>query len=465
MDKRIAEWIYFKLVSMKNVPADIIYNKKVYEDLQILNPVVNVRKKQKEYVISKLSLCMKIVFAGVLITILLLIKSESEGSIEDNRLMRNSYGEGADTVELVAQREGESYSIKLDIEQKGYTRQELMDMLDEFIAGLAAAVLGENSSLDRIEYDLKLVDSIQGYPFCVSWYTDEEYMLSNGKLISNSLNRPVMTQICAKIEAVDSDGEGFEAEHTFEVQIFQRAVKTEYSETVAKKLAEVEKSQRDKEFVELPSEIDGDKISWSYKKSYPYIMTILGIPIVIIVIYYSKDRDLHKEVAERNEQMLQDYPEIVSKLSLLIGAGLNVTNAWYKVVNDYRSEHSNSDISRDKNAVRETPKKRYAYEEMLITVYEMENGITKNKAFENFGKRCRIACYTRLSTMIVQNLVKGSGDLSLLLRDEAREAFEERKHSARKLGEKAGTKLLTPMMMILAMMMAVIMIPAFLNFI
>lgn len=63
--------------------------------------------------------------------------------------------------------------------------------------------------------------------------------------------------------------------------------------------------------------------------------------------------------------------------------------------------------------------------------------------------------------MISQNLRKGSTNLAQLLTEEAKEAFENRKHMARKLGEKAGTKLLLPMMMILGVMMVIIMVPAF----
>lgn len=36
------------------------------------------------------------------------------------------------------------------------------------------------------------------------------------------------------------------------------------------------------------------------------------------------------------KQMKCDYPEIVAKLSLLVGAGMTVRMAWEKIVVDYR---------------------------------------------------------------------------------------------------------------------------------
>jgi hypothetical protein len=62
--------------------------------------------------------------------------------------------------------------------------------------------------------------------------------------------------------------------------------------------------------------------------------------------------------------------------------------------------------------------------------------------------------------MVSHNIRKGAVSLPMLLRQEAKEAFEERKHLARKQGEQAGTKLLAPMMLLLAITMVVIMVPA-----
>lgn len=82
------------------------------------------------------------------------------------------------------------------------------------------------------------------------------------------------------------------------------------------------------------------------------------------------------------------------------------------------------------------------------------------KAYERFGRRCRIPSYNKLSTMLSQNIRKGAANLPQLLKEEATEAFEERKHAARKTGEKAGTKLLVPMMLLLGITMVIIMVPA-----
>ena len=72
--------------------------------------------------------------------------------------------------------------------------------------------------------------------------------------------------------------------------------------------------------------------------------------------------------------------------------------------------------------------------------------------------------YTRLCSLLTQNIRKGNSELLLILKEEALKATTERLDQARKKGEQAGTKLLIPMMMMLAVVMILIMIPAYRSF-
>jgi hypothetical protein len=84
--------------------------------------------------------------------------------------------------------------------------------------------------------------------------------------------------------------------------------------------------------------------------------------------------------------------------------------------------------------------------------------------YEYFGNRCGVVCYKKLSSMLIQNLRKGTDGLIEAMDNEVRIAFEERKAVARKLGEEAQTKLMLPMMLMLSVVMIIIMIPAYLSF-
>ena len=81
-----------------------------------------------------------------------------------------------------------------------------------------------------------------------------------------------------------------------------------------------------------------------------------------------------------------------------------------------------------------------------------------------FGRRCGLQQYMKLSSLLEQNRKNGSKNLRDTLKVEMAEAFEQRKHQARRLGEEAGTKLLLPLFMMLSVVMVVIAVPALMEF-
>ena len=444
MDDRLAKWLYSRLEAMQKKPDRILYDSAVREDLQTLEPAGDTPKRQKEYVIKKLSVCSLIVVCGVVLSTVLWITDGMATKIVDNQIERNVYGDGSRSVSLVADDGEDLYHIPITISEKYYSQKELTQMSGDVMKVLEKEILGRNQSFDKIEYDMCLVKSVEGYPFAIEWRTDDEYMDSEGHLVQDELETPILMGLTAALSC-----ESYQIEYDMSVRIHSKAICPDLSERLAKQVSSVEENSREQQNVVLPSEVENKNIRWSYQRNYRGLLFLAATPVFVCLIYYGKDRDLHKQVVDREEQMCMDYPEIVSALALLLGAGMTVPNAWNKIASDYKHRRGNNS------------KKRYAYEEMLMTIYEMESGVVQAKAYEHFGRRCRIPCYNKLSTMLSQNIRKGASNLPLLLKEEAANAFEERKHIARKLGEKAGTKLLIPMMMLLGITMLIIMVPAF----
>ena len=139
---------------------------------------------------------------------------------------------------------------------------------------------------------------------------------------------------------------------------------------------------------------------------------------------------------------------------LLLGAGLSMRRALERLALDYQKGKQ----------TRNGKEKRAAYEELLYTWKEMESGISENSDYEHLGIRCQGTPYRALSVLLTQNLKKGSKGLVELLEQEASEAFEERRRKAREEGEKAGTRLLFPMMLMLGVVFILILVPAFMSF-
>ena len=90
----------------------------------------------------------------------------------------------------------------------------------------------------------------------------------------------------------------------------------------------------------------------------------------------------------------------------------------------------------------------------------MQCGIPEGQAIEEFGKRCQLQSYLKLSSLLEQNRRTGTKNLTKLLEQEMNGAWEQQKSMARRLGEEAGTKLLLPLMLMLVVVMVIIMVPA-----
>jgi hypothetical protein len=163
----------------------------------------------------------------------------------------------------------------------------------------------------------------------------------------------------------------------------------------------------------------------------------------------ARDRELRQQTEERKKQMQRDYVRIVSKLVLLMNAGATIRSAWELIVRDYIEKREAG-----------TGERRYAYEEMALACHEMQNGVAEARAYENFGLRCQVPCYLKLSALLEQNLAKGSRGLSQLLGAEIQEAFEQRKELARCQGEEASTRLILPMILMLVVVIVIIIVPA-----
>ncbi len=106
----------------------------------------------------------------------------------------------------------------------------------------------------------------------------------------------------------------------------------------------------------------------------------------------------------------------------------------------------------------------YLYKEMKVTKNELLHGISEVKAYEAFGRRCGMISYLRFGTILVQNISRGAKGTLPILELEAKEAFDDRKELAKRLGEESATKLLVPMMGMLFIVLIIIMMPALWTF-
>lgn len=419
--------------------------------LKTLRPTMAVTTQLKEHYVSQYSMVLAVVFAGVLISLGVWISARS-GSLltEDGYIQRNSYGEGNIPIELAAQIEGEEEEIfQYVVEERKYTKEEAEALYEEASAWLSEVICKENDRLEDVQSDLELVTRVDGYPFEISWESNNYLLVNTDGTVDNAdLQESTVVMLTAHFRY---------EEWTWDCQIYVQVNPVSYThkEMVRNKIEELlhreEERTGSKEIMVLPDSMESQPIVWReiVEDSSGYLMIL--ILLAAGLLYLGRGREIDKQMERRKKELLLDYPEIVNKLLLYMGAGMTIRNAFAKMGEDYKKQQKE--------------RRRYIYEEILITCHELQSGRSEKEAYEHFGRRCQVQVYMKLSTLLSQNVRKGSNDLLNMLRQEADNAFAERKNMARKLGEEAGTKLLLPMMMMLCIVMVIIMIPAYFSFV
>lgn len=420
-------------------------------NLKLLNPALSEKQQLQDFYVRQYSLVLMVVFIGSLLSLAVSLSGRMSGMLQEgNYINRKPYGQGSLEITLSALVEGwEPKEIIYTVKEQKYSEEETRELYREASGHLTEVILGENDSLEDITKDLELITFMEGYPFQISWNSSNYSLIhSDGSVHNEGIKEAevVTLTVCFRYEDM-------EFEESFPVLI--RPVVYTQEELLVKEIeAALEKQDQDgrtESIMRLPAHIEAGNIIWKevIQDSSGYFFLLLCAAAVLI--FLSGNKEVEKELETRKKELLLDYPEIVNKLTLYLGAGMTIRNAFLKMGESYKKQRSQG-------------KKRYVYEEILLLCHELQSGVSETDAYTNLGKRSRLQVYRKLCSMLTQNLRRGSNDLLMMLRQETASAFEERKNTAKKSGEEAGTKLLLPMMMMLCIVMALIMIPAFLSF-
>ena len=362
-------------------------------------------------------------------------------------LQRNPHGQGDSSAQLRASIGENEEEFSVTVSEQEYTEEELDAVFQEASEDLEKLILGENESLDEVRDDLELISEIPETGISVSWEIDNyEVMDLQGNLISENLTDD---GTLVKLSASLLYGER-QAVHEFYAKVYPTMISRAERQMsdLKEEIARADEETASEDHLVLPDQINGERVEWSYTAdTRAFAILILGAGTAAMICI-SKDQSGKEEEKRRIRQMKTDYPQIINKFNLYIGAGMTIRRAWSCIADDYEKK-------------RERYGKRVAYEEMIYTLHEIQGGAPEGECYAKYGNRCGISRYRKFGTMLSQNLRKGSRGITDLLEREAEEAFEDRKNMAKKLGEEAGTKLMIPMFIMLAVVFVIVTVPAF----
>jgi len=363
-------------------------------------------------------------------------------------IVRPLPGETSFTRGILLEGEEGELEIALEIGAREYTEEEIEKLHKEAERYLLQVLPGANEGLDRITERLYFPNVLPATGESIYWRTDKPWLISQeGEVQNEELEEPEQAEVTAEISY------GTEFRHfRYVVTVFPRQYTAEEQRIreIKKELKELEEGSRSREVFELPEMLSGLKLvvkeESSFGKEAYFILLAVTIPLLVYSGYFSS---LESRQNKRRQQAESGYMEFVTKLSLLMAAGVSVRQAFYRLEAEYEKNYGEEHV---------------ITMELKVTKQELENGYSEGAVYEAFGRRMGLLTYQRMSSLLVQNAAKGIQGIRDLLLQEAGEALAQERATIKIRGEEAETKLLFPMMGLLLLVFAILLVPAFQSF-
>ena len=459
--------------------------------------------------------------ASLLLTILVFFLGLQDGVLKEGFcLPRSGYGGQKQYITLEVSGLTEDTSVPLDItvSPKRYTEEKADAVFREIYDQLEELVVAEGESFANLQHDLRLMTKLPKYGVQLSWdfypeldpalaagsvppdadaaaetladgeavtedadataiamaeqreaarayYRKYRHLMDSDGTLHNETLAPgtVVTGYLSLIMSTDivptsTDGETkylktqyHSAPYRIYVGIVPRAL-SRYESLLLQlqqAITAEDEGSLGENMLSLPTEIDGQRIYYSEHEDRSYLLLpLLGV-IAAMAIYMRQGQARRTEKKQREALLMLDYSELVSKLMVYIGAGLTVRNALETI-----SQHFDALIAR---GIKED---RPLYQELRTMVIQFRRNMPESEIYLSFGRRVNLKPYTKLVSLIEQNRMNGARNLRAMLELEMEDAFEQRKTTARRLGEEAGTKLLLPLFIMLGIVMIIVIVPA-----
>lgn len=154
-------------------------------------------------------------------------------------------------------------------------------------------------------------------------------------------------------------------------------------------------------------------------------LLILAIAVLFIMAFWNLAISKMKEaVVKRRDECVAEFPNMVSKLSLLINSGMVLREAWNLIANG---------------------KEGALYELMKKACECMENGDSDAVAIHKFGVLSDSIEIKKFTSAMVQGVEKGNSELADFLVSQASELWAHKRQLALQKGEIAAGKLVVPL--------------------
>lgn len=200
----------------------------------------------------------------------------------------------------------------------------------------------------------------------------------------------------------------------------------------------------------LPAKLkSGESLLWEQQSSRNTVPILAVCILVMAALYKCRFRELEKKKQRERESVIRQLPEFVNRLVLLLNAGLVLSTAFERSVEESMG-------------LADT-KKDYFYGRLHeIYIHVKESNGSMHRELREFAKSSGIKELIRVANIISDNVSKGTG-LTEKLQVESEILWMNRKKNCEERGRLAETKLTLPLVIFLMVLIVITIAPALLE--
>lgn len=334
------------------------------------------------------------------------------------------------------------------------TKKELQEYMATQLEALGDTVLGQNKSLNSIQYNLKLLKSdAAGIIHFRYQSSNQEVMTDYGEL--RFINPKIFGEklMFKMIASGMWQGEPLQLEKTLSIQIATEFENNRVMEEWVQQQVEInidkQNENEDMPAIIMPIELSGvkGKLKWELPPFLPkMILGMAGVTLLAFGVMILKQYELKEIRMARERQIQNEFPDFVQKLLLLLYTGMTISQALARM--------GQSQLISDE---------RLIYDALQEALQLIQSGKSELEALEDFGRKIGTKEFSRFVSTILQGIRKGNGSMMSQIEVLGKESWDQRIINARQLGEKASSKLILPMGLILIAIIIMVITPAWVS--
>ena len=364
---------------------------------------------------------------------------KEQPSIEGIHVIRPE--QGSDTKRFLFRFNGQEKEYEIPVYAREKTEEEKAEAFQKIIQYIDKTICGENISLTCVTKNLILPESVPEYDATIRWNSKQtELIEEDGSVHRDTVKEATAVELTAKIIM---GSEKKEKEYVVTVLPYEKGSTEEKLAVARDYLVEKEQNSRLEDSVVFPAWIDDVEILEEREAGNSQWLLLL-LPITIICVIAGKKKEVEKEKKEQERALLAAYPNLVTKFTMYIGAGMTIRTAWEQLAKEYEAPIQ-SDLGKA----------------ICQTVAELHMGKSEEAAYEKFGEQIGLRPYKRFAAILVGQSSRGGGGMKEALRREVQEAWELQKEEVKRMGNEAETKLIIPMLGMMIIVFSIVVIPAF----